>query len=414
MTRSISKGLETKEIPGMGTGIEIVAESRMDPVHRNFLKSAELSGLAEAESWTVIGSNSAINYSTHGVFRYFGKFPAPIARHLISKYVSDNGLVIDPACGSGTTGVEALWLGRKAKLYDVNPLAVLVSKVKSRYISLKDLELAISNFETRYRSIRARKFETEEIDLSHWFNDETVLSLSRIKKAIAGEPNEHLLDFLSMCFASVVRKSSRATTQQGRLFLDVETSVDDVFPMFMTQARKAALKISELPKNRSVTVKQKSLLDKPTIEKSKADLVIYHPPYFNAYKYSSINSLELAWMDLQRKDIRKSEIREFFKVGKPENVDVYVNDMAVSLRNIVPYMNNESRLTVMIGDALMKGVHIPATANLLRAVADVYTVEQVALRVPRYTEASWASSQRRNKESLGVTMFDYIVTLRLL
>jgi len=39
-------------------------------------------------------------------------------------------------------------------------------------------------------------------------------------------------------------------------------------------------------------------------------------------------------------------------------------------------------------------------------------LEKVILRIPRYTEASWASSQRRKSGDLGITMFDFIVLFK--
>ena len=107
-------------LPGHGTGVEIIPATKMLKVHKEFLKRSELSGLAENFSWTVTGSNTAINYSTHGIYRYFGKFPAPIGRQLIMDYSKPGGVVIDPACGSGTTGVACKTLGRNCSLIDIN------------------------------------------------------------------------------------------------------------------------------------------------------------------------------------------------------------------------------------------------------------------------------------------------------
>ena len=58
-----------------------------------------------------------------------------------------------------------------------------------------------------------------------------------------------------------------------------------------------------------------------------ASLVILHPPYFNSYKYSSINSLESGWLGIDRSSFRSGEIKEFFKVGKPEKYADYVEDI---------------------------------------------------------------------------------------
>ena len=47
------------------------------------LKMAQLDSLAPIEAWTAIGTNMQLSYATHGAFRYFGKFPPPVATHLI-------------------------------------------------------------------------------------------------------------------------------------------------------------------------------------------------------------------------------------------------------------------------------------------------------------------------------------------
>ncbi len=392
--------------------LERTSEKDLVSDQRDFLVSAELANLAETEAWTVTGSNAAINYATHGIYRYFGKFPAPIAANLISDYTKVGDYIIDPACGSGTSGVEALLSGRNAQLFDVNPLSVLISSVKTQHVAHGLIDSALTKLESRLRKIRNAKFETEEIDLEHWFLPDTIDSLARIRKAIEGEADDQVRDFLLMVFASIIRKVSRATTQQGRLFLDVDTAIPDAWPIYMKHAIRAADKVAELPHETLVKVQQNSLLDDAETDIERAPLVIYHPPYFNAYKYTSINSLEMAWLGFPRKNVRKDEIREFFKVGKPENVDRYIEDMATTLRTCSSYVTDSGRITMMIGDSLMKGTHIPVVAPLIRAVSDVYDLEKVIVRIPKYTEASWASSQRRDKGSLGVTMFDFIVVLK--
>lgn len=399
-------------LPGEGTGVDIVPQSKMMKEHRDFLKRSELSGLAENFSWTVRGSNVAVNYSTHGIYRYFGKFPAPIGRQLILDYSKPGGVVVDPACGSGTTGVEALWMDNNAFLFDLNPLSILISKVKTTPLSLRQMENASEKFQQRYKSTRQGSFEPTGIDLKHWFLPETTHSLSRMRKSIDEETNQDLRNFLEMNFAAIVRKVSKATTQQGRLFLDVDTAISDPFPAILKSIDKSIENISKLPKTTKVKTQQADILNNHLLDKMKADLVIYHPPYFNAYKYSSINSLELAWIQQDRKGFSKQEIREFFKVGKPENSKFYVEDMAKSILNLQKFMGKNTRLAIMIGDALMKDKHMTVTREIIDLVSEHFEVERTVLRIPKYTEASWATSQRRVSGSLGVTMFDFILTLR--
>lgn len=400
-------------LPGQATSVEITPATKMLKEHKDFLERAELAGLSEDFTWTVIGSNAAINYSTHGIYRYFGKFPAPIGRQLILDYSKPGGIVVDPACGSGTTGVEALWMGNDAYLFDLNPLSVLISKVKTTPLSVSRMQNASDNFQNRYRKIRRGSFEPTEIDLDHWFLPETSRSLSRMKMALDLEKDGDLRNFLEMNFAAVVRKVSKATTQQGRLFLDVDTAISDPLPVLLKSIDKSIANISTLPTSNRIQVRQADILNNDFLEPIKADLIIYHPPYFNAYKYSSINSLELAWIEQDRKGFSKKEIREFFKVGKPENSKFYVEDMAKSILNLKKFMGSRTRLAIMIGDALMKERHLTVTREIMDLISEDFELERTVLRVPKYTEASWATSQRRNSGNLGITMFDFILTLRI-
>lgn len=366
------------------------------------------------ESWTSLASNKSLSYYTHGIFRYFGKFPPPVARHLIQKYTKSRDLVLDPMCGSGTTALECLLLNRKSKCYDINPLAILISKVKitrvNRDIALKALEdvcdVAKNIKETSYIPVGLKNY-------THWFLPETISSLSKIKQAIE-ESNapENIKELLFLSFLAIVRRVSRATTQQGRLFLDVETAEENALPFFYKKALEAINSSSMIPNNGlGIEINQKSILSKGLMY-SKAKLIICHPPYFNAYKYSGVNSLELSWMGIDHAQIRKGEIREAFKVGKPEKIEDYLKDMEEALINMKDQLDKDGVLALMIGDTVLRGKYIPVTKMLLERLKKVYKIDQAALRIPQFTEASWAASQRRNGQQVGVNLCDLIVILK--
>ena len=80
--------------------------------------------------------------------------------------------------------------------------------------------------------------------------------------------------------------------------------------------------------------------------------------------------------------------------------------------NISKTSRKNGVVAMMIGDALLKGSHIDVTAQILDRVGSIYSVEKVVLRIPKYTEATWASSQRRSSANLGITMHDFVVILR--
>ena len=68
---------------------------------------------------------------SHGIFSYPGALHPMIARNLLKMYGSEDGVMLDPFVGSGTTLAEAKLYGMRSIGFDLNPLALLVSKLKS-------------------------------------------------------------------------------------------------------------------------------------------------------------------------------------------------------------------------------------------------------------------------------------------
>lgn len=72
----------------------------------------------------VRASRSDAIYGTHA---YHTKVPPAVAAAYIERNCPQNGLVLDPFCGSGMTGVGALMTGRRARLSDLSPAAVHIA-----------------------------------------------------------------------------------------------------------------------------------------------------------------------------------------------------------------------------------------------------------------------------------------------
>jgi hypothetical protein len=384
--------------------------------HKQQLKDAQLLDLAETLSWTVQGTNKQNAYSTHGVFRYFGKYPPPIGRELITEHTKPGDLVLDPTCGSGTTGVECLLLSRRAKQFDVNPVSICVANAKVTQISLEDSQPVFDALVADCEPVGLEEYPVEPIGLrnpEHWFLPKTCDSLRGIHRAVHALDDGPIRRLCQVAFLGTVRRVSRATTQQGRLFLDADTALEDAIPTFERSATRAINCVADLPVGGNIQIQRHDSRE-PLPMDELAKLCILHPPYFNAYKYSRVNSLELSWFGTEAKEIRKSEVREFFKIGKPEKAEQYVSDMAAMVRQTADAVAPGGVVAIMIGDTRLKGAHIPVTRMLHDRIVDEtsLSLERVVLRVPRHTEASWVASQRRRAGDLGVSLCDYVVTYR--
>ena len=398
-------------------GIEIRSQGELIDREIALIEKSGLDQLAPVETWTALGTNQQLAYATHGIFRYFGKFPPPIATYMISQYTKEKDLVIDPMCGSGTTALEAGILKRRCAVNDVNPLSVLISKVKTTKIDKSLLEEKLEYLKENYRPMSLEEYAFVPValkDPDHWFLKETSDSLRGIKYLIEQETDTNLKNFLKVIFAATIRRVSRATTQQGRLFLDVATALEDAFPTFEKRYEIGMKGLAELPEISDIEYYNVDLKDLSAIDyEGKAKLVILHPPYFNSYKYSSVNSLEMGWLGYDRNQCNKKEVKEFFKVGKPENYGRYVKDMSLALSNALNMLVPGGVLGLMIGDTIMKGEYIQVTRSLMDKLdSDKYEISKVVMRVPKYTEATWVASQRRDSNNIGITLSDYIVLIR--
>ena len=124
-------------------------------------------------------------------------------------------------------------------------------------------------------------------------------------------------------------------------------------------------------------------------------------------------SLEAFWMGIDHANVRPEEVKEFFKIGKPEKHKIFIEDIIRVLNNSLEVVGNGGHLALMIGDAFIKGNYIQIVKPLIESLdKKMYQIQTIAIRVPKYTEASWASSQRRSEKKLGINLNDFIIVIK--
>lgn len=68
---------------------------------------------------------------THNLYRYPARFSPEFARACVVQFTEPGDLVLDPFLGGGTSAVESLAAGRRFAGFDLNPLAVLLTRAKT-------------------------------------------------------------------------------------------------------------------------------------------------------------------------------------------------------------------------------------------------------------------------------------------
>jgi len=137
--------------------MEWTAYSKDDPAMSNALRTGHaLEALVQRGGPYVAASVSSPltptsrrknDYLTHGFHKYKAKFFPRLARSLINVTCPDDeAVVLDPYCGSGTTGVEASLMGMRAVEFDLDPLSVFIadSKALLGHLDLGKFQTAVS------------------------------------------------------------------------------------------------------------------------------------------------------------------------------------------------------------------------------------------------------------------------------
>src|ERR1700739_4352618 len=90
---------------------------------------ADVLASLERVDWNFTGSGT-LALSLHSLHWFPGNFIPEIPSFLIEILSKKNDRIMDPFCGTGTVGAEALRLGRQAVLSDINRAALQVTEGK--------------------------------------------------------------------------------------------------------------------------------------------------------------------------------------------------------------------------------------------------------------------------------------------
>jgi DNA modification methylase len=261
---------------------------------------------------------------------------------LANNFLSKPGdIVLDPFCGSGTVLLESLLMGRNAIGFDANPLAQLISKVKTSPIDTSRLQKSIDRLKRRIPEKHSIEVP-DVINLEYWFYPHVIKKLLRLLEAIHHTRDKDVKSFFLVCFSNCIRQVSLADPRlsvpvrlrygqypeghwlrektdrhlSGLLYINVLERFNKIlennynrivsFKGILPSGVKAKVIGSDARKLKFDIDKNKSV--KAKIKDNTVDLVITSPPYIGAQKYIRASSLNLGWLGLcESPELRKLE-----------------------------------------------------------------------------------------------------------
>ena len=255
---------------------------------------------------------------THGLHPYPAMMIPQVARELIKIYGKNSSSIIDPFMGSGSTLVEAFLTDNIKYLYglEINPLAILIAKVKTQEINLSLVEEYKKKLQEDYFKITPDKIDFKNIDF--WFKDYIINDLSKIRKFIFSIENNSVKDFFLVTLSETVRKVSNQKKGEFKLVKmkpeQLEKHQPDVLNIFNEFLNKNILAIKELRKHIGEYYKGKeinifmhdSTKNKSSIDNNSIDLLVTSPPYGDSkttVAYGQFSRLNSQWIGFENDDI---------------------------------------------------------------------------------------------------------------
>ena len=271
------------------------------------------------QSWDFLGSNT--REYTHCVHDYPAKMIPQISRRLIRKYGEKTALLFDPYCGSGTSLVEARLNSMNAVGTDLNPLARLITEVKTRDYKIEVLEKNCNSILNKIGSTKdnVETFEGEDdITVTHetllkWFPERTIVDIGHIKDTIMNNSRTEMIKkFLLITLSECLRLVSYQRNHEFKLYRIKEEERSDFFvdlyPLFERRVERNLNGVKDFMKSVSANTKVR-IYDFNTVDgisgrkirKNSVNLVVTSPPYGDSgttVAYGQYSWLGNAWLNL--------------------------------------------------------------------------------------------------------------------
>lgn len=257
--------------------------------------------------------------STGNIHTYPAKAVPEMVNDLIKKIMSISSIqtVLDPFVGSGTTALEAKYLGLDFYGSDLNPLAVLLSRTKSltihntNYIK-KQLNDFIAQTKKDYKEdclIVLESFDSIEF----WFKDENILELSYLKMRIdrflkqSKKYRETYALILLTAFSSTIRRVSLTRNGEFKLYRmspnDIErfsiNAIDKFEDAINNLLDMLVVANDSYEKDTSSCILMKNAKNIDYLDNETIDLIITSPPYGDSkttVAYGEFSKLSLEWL----------------------------------------------------------------------------------------------------------------------
>ncbi len=306
-----------------------------------------------------VGSTQS-GYLTHDFLRWYGKLIPQLVSKLLNLYSEENDTVLANFSGSGTVVLESHLANRNAVGIDANPLALLLSRVKSspaRIDSTKVMEFLDSNLPKK-----TSKDYSKDIFLQKWFTAKAYEDLDKYFQATQKIEDLKLRDTVTLAIASIVKKVSNVDARcVNHIVVDKSKKISDVRTCLADKLNEISSDVEAL-----ILKKSKARIEikagdarKLDIKSNSVDFIISHPPYLGAIDYTNIMQLENLIIGNDNKQIDINDI-------STTSMKNYLVSMQQVFDEMARVLKPGKHMAIIIGDNRKDGNIQPTFAYFIQ------------------------------------------------
>lgn len=372
----------------------------------------------------LVNFQSNLSSPKHGWYDYKQGYSEDLVRQIITlASPSKNLYVLDPFCGVGTTNLTAQSMGYKSIGTDVNPMAILATKVKTHHYDATELHEIDELIKSFVLPSEEDSIVAGRVIMSS-FTPEVLSELLRIKRFVEGLDSEYVQMFFRLALISIIdRCSLKVKDGNGLKFKKRYVPVPDLTKHYLDKCRLMLDDIKVANYSNDCISILGSLLSDKTFQEIKdlpVGLCVFSPPYANCFDYCEVYKLELwiggfvkSYDDFEkyrsmalRSHVNSKFSHEFnyvdgdvktistlisaFNIWNkniPDMLVGYFDDMKTLLEHVYEMLEKGARCYIVVANSAYKGILVP-TDLILAEIATNIGYECASINAARKIRSS--------------------------
>lgn len=290
-------------------------------------------------------------YLTHWYYPYKAKFHPQMIKAIINWMGLNRGdILLDPFAGSGTALIESKLVGVNSVGIDIDPLCILMSKVKTDLLDLSPEELKSISLKAAFEFFHRKKLRAQaSVGLEKFFP----IQCEDYDIGPFKECDERIYNFFLLSYLYALSDWRYIKVDMWKQFnKNIKNMIKNIE------------RFSELKKNLNFEFGDVKIIQGDArfltdfgIKPNSIDGIVTSPPYSIAVDYIAQDLHAFHYLDI---DPQKLQDKLVGLKGKgEERIRIYYEDMQLAFNSMFKVLKSNALCTIVIGDVTYNGYRLP-------------------------------------------------------